>query len=309
MLWTCDKNSFEKKAPASYSYLRGLKQLACPKWARGGDNPFKIEEAVDADLDFMRIHTTLSTDAAMKRTYLACMTYYRHLENKDRRMVAIPEMILLSSEKPLFGTMRAALELIFQQVIRPNNLARKEGKAPKKLVHRLEMYATLFFKFLYFSSTQKEGIRVRDTDFVLRQFYQDSSAQHVDDFDFRCLFKLDLDLVLHICRAILLEKKIIIIKKDTQNLAEIIQALLSLVQPFSWNFPVIADLPRSMLEALEGVQPFIIGIERDLWLSDCVVQRMDNRGEENFAICDMDSGESRGLQDLYDDGTPHVLFP
>ena len=144
---------------------------------------------------------------------------------------------------------------------------------------------------------------------MVRQYYQDYSVQYVDDFDFRYLFKLDLELVLHICRAILLEKKVIIIKKDTSNLAEIIQTLLSLVQPFTWNFPIIADLPRSMLEALEGVQPFIIGIERDLWLSDCVVQRMDNRGEENFAICDMDSGESRGLHDLYDDGTPHVEFP
>ena len=64
-----------------------------------------------------------------------------------------------------------------------------------------------------------------------------------------------------------------------------------------------------MLEALEGVQPFIIGVERDLWLSDCAVQRMDNRGEEHFAICDLDSGETRGLHQLYEQDSPYVDFP
>ena len=69
----------------------------------------------------------------------------------------------------------------------------------------------------------------------------------------------------------LLEKKIILIKTDISDVAIIIQTLITLIQPFKWNFGLINNLPSDMIEALESPQPFIVGIQRKLWDSDCKV--------------------------------------
>lgn len=61
-----------------------------------------------------------------------------------------------------------------------------------------------------------------------------------------------MDTVLDLIKAILLEKKVILIKSNTDNMAEIISALLKLIQPFKWYFPVITDLPANMIETLES---------------------------------------------------------
>ena len=69
----------------------------------------------------------------------------------------------------------------------------------------------------------------------------------------------------------LLEKKIILIKTEINDVAIIIQTLITLIQPFKWNFGLINNLPSDMIEALESPQPFIVGIQRKLWDSDCKV--------------------------------------
>ena len=69
--------------------------------------------------------------------------------------------------------------------------------------------------------------------------------------------------------------------------------------PFKWNFNVITNLPLDMIDALESIHPFIIGIQKGIWESHCLVEMMDNIKEENFVILDVDEGKTRGLTDIY----------
>lgn len=111
-------------------------------------------------------------------------------------------------------------------------------------------------------------------------------------------------------RALFLEKKIIIIKEDVSDIALIIQGLLTLFQPFKWGYTIINSLPAGMAEALESPMPFLIGIQRSVWDSECNVEMMDNAVYENFVIVKLDDicetngikvSDSRGLGgDVYE---------
>ena len=98
----------------------------------------------------------------------------------------------------------------------------------------------------------------------------------------------------------LLEKKIILIEQDTSDMAVVMQTLITLIQPFKWQFTMISNLPMSLIEALEAPTPFLIGIQKNLWDQKCKVQMMDNIKEENYVIFDLDLQETRGLTDIYD---------
>ena len=106
--------------------------------------------------------------------------------------------------------------------------------------------------------------------------------------------------MLQLIQALLLEKKVIFIFDESSDVAVLMQTLVTLLAPFKWNYPLITDLPPSMVEALESPQPFLIAIRRSLWDSECKVQLMDNIKEENFVIYEVDENRSRGLTDIYD---------
>ena len=50
----------------------------------------------------------------------------------------------------------------------------------------------------------------------------------------------------------MLEKKIILIKRDTSDIAVLMSTLIALLAPFKWNYSVITNLPANMVEALES---------------------------------------------------------
>jgi len=63
---------------------------------------------------------------------------------------------------------------------------------------------------------------------------------------------------------------------------------------------MIPNLPKTLVEALESPQPFLMGIQKTLWEEKCKIQMMDNIKEENYVIFDLDLQEHRGLIDYYD---------
>ena len=93
------------------------------------------------------------------------------------------------------------------------------------------------------------------------------------------------------------------IKQDISDVAILMQTLITLLQPIKWNYTVITNLPVEMIEALESPQPFLIGIQKQIWDSHCRIEMMDNIVEENFVIFDVDTVETRGLHDIYDPQT------
>ena len=87
---------------------------------------------------------------------------------------------------------------------------------------------------------------------------------------------MDIDKILQLIRALLMEKKVILIKEDTSDVGVMMQTLITLLAPFKWNYPLITDLPLSMIDALESPQPFLISIQKQIWDEHCKVQLMDN---------------------------------
>jgi hypothetical protein len=58
----------------------------------------------------------------------------------------------------------------------------------------------------------------------------------------------------------LLERKIVLIKRQIGDIALIMQALITLLNPFKWHYTVITYLTEEMADFLEAPVPFLIGV-------------------------------------------------
>lgn len=74
-------------------------------------------------------------------------------------------------------------------------------------------------------------------DLTFRNVYKNNLEFKIESFHFELLFKkkTNFDIILSLIRALLLEKKVIIIKEDVTDIAIIIMTLVSLLSPFKWN--------------------------------------------------------------------------
>lgn len=74
-------------------------------------------------------------------------------------------------------------------------------------------------------------------DLTFRNVYKNNLEFKIESFHFELLFKKEtnFDIILSLIRALLLEKKVIIIKEDVTDIAIIIMTLVSLLSPFKWN--------------------------------------------------------------------------
>lgn len=89
---------------------------------------------------------------------------------------------------------------------------------------------------------------------------------NVDNYEFSMLLKkVNTSNILSLFQALLLEKKVIIISKNTEKLAIIIEALVSLLKPIKWSFVNISYVTSDFLESLESPFPYIIGVSKDIW--------------------------------------------
>ena len=148
-------------------------------------------------------------------------------------------------------------------------------------------------------------------DFTLRNVYKNNCEFKIESYSFEMLFKKEtnIDKILSLIRALLLEKKVIIIKEDISDVAIIMLSLISLLSPFKWNYTLITSLPENFIDALESPLPFLIGIQKSTWDSKCKIDMMDNIVEENFVIFEFDLQETRGLTDIYDNEFTNIEFP
>jgi len=155
------------------------------------------------------------------------------------------------------------------------------------LAHGPEFISTVMLQHLFFQESVTRSISLQFPrlsnqeaipNFKFRNAYLNNQEFKIESFDFGALFTKigDVDKVLQLIRALLLEKKVILIKQDVSDVAILMQTLVTLLSPFKWNYPLITDLPPSLIEALESPQPFLIAIQRRIWDSQCKVQMMDN---------------------------------
>jgi hypothetical protein len=95
-------------------------------------------------------------------------------------------------------------------------------------------------------------------------FYRpiDQHPPFVDKTDIENLLKcLDIDSILEVFSAILLEKKMLFISKHKSLLTQAISCFVSFIFPFQWKHTLIPVLPLNMIDILDAPFPYLIGME------------------------------------------------
>jgi len=91
--------------------------------------------------------------------------------------------------------------------------------------------------------------------------------------------------LIHLMTALLLERKIVLIKDEIGDIALIMQGLLTLMSPFQWCFTVITYLHRELVDILDAPFPFLIGVSTAVWEDICTLKDYP----EDIYIFDLES--------------------
>ena len=105
------------------------------------------------------------------------------------------------------------------------------------------------------------------------------------------LQKLKPEKLIHLVTAMLLERKIVLIKDDIGDIALIMQGLITLMNPFQWCFTIITYINRDIVDMLDAPFPFLIGISTATWEDICTLKDYP----EDIYIFDLESQERRFL--------------
>jgi hypothetical protein len=87
----------------------------------------------------------------------------------------------------------------------------------------------------------------------------------------------------------LMERKIVLIKKEVGDIALIMQSLIALLNPFKWNFVIITYLTNELADYLEAPVPYLIGVSTTIWSQ---IMYMKEYGED-IIIFDLETQERK----------------
>lgn len=88
----------------------------------------------------------------------------------------------------------------------------------------------------------------------------------MENYDFELLIRtLKPDKVVQLFTALLLERKIVLIKEEIGDIALIMQSLITLLNPFKWNFVIITYLTPDLVDYLDAPVPYLIGVSKSTW--------------------------------------------
>jgi hypothetical protein len=97
------------------------------------------------------------------------------------------------------------------------------------------------------------------------------------------------DKIIFLLTALLLERKIVLIKSNFGDLALIMESLVSLLAPLKWNFVFITYLTPKLVDCMDAPFPYIIGVSRLVWEDHhyCVMREYP----DDVIIFDVDNQE------------------
>jgi len=108
----------------------------------------------------------------------------------------------------------------------------------------------------------------------------------LENFSFDLLLqKLKPEKLVYLVNALLLERKIVLIKEEIGDIALIMQGLLTLLNPFQWCFTIITYLNRDLVDMLDAPFPFLIGVSTSTWEDICTLKDYP----EDIYIFDLES--------------------
>ena len=96
---------------------------------------------------------------------------------------------------------------------------------------------------------------------------------NIENYSFELLLQsLNPDKILLLVTALLLERKIVLIKENFGDIAVIMESLVSLLYPLKWNFVFITYLTPKLVECLDAPFPYLIGVSKQVWIDHCVTR-------------------------------------
>ena len=174
---------------------------------------------------------------------------------KKKEFVYIPYGLCLVSKYPFFNQMEKALESI-AKALTDDKLEKKElNKYISYLVNSIpvpSLHRSVFFP-LYYNYQPVE----------IRPSFMKGINMDVDHTIL--LSKMSEENILILFKMLLFEKKVIIVGKNNKLISSIILNFLSLLYPFEWIHICIPVMSFKMLKLLEGILPFLYGMNENLF--------------------------------------------
>jgi hypothetical protein len=173
------------------------------------------------------------------------------------------------------------------------------------LMQRFEFYLTVFFKHLYYSEEIEYDIEVeqitekksttthkstkKSSNREIMRFFRFRNTKSygftLENYSYELLLSLKPERIMFLITALLLERKIILIKQDFGDIALIMESLVSLMNPLKWNFVFITYLTPKLIDCLEAPFPYIIGVSRKIWEDHCQMREFP----DDIIIYDIDN--------------------
>ena len=117
----------------------------------------------------------------------------------------------------------------------------------------------------------------------------------LENYRFEILLQtLKPEKIIQLFTALLLERKVVLIKKDIGDIALIMHSLISLLNPFTWNFIIITYLTAELVDMLDAPVPFLIGVSSDTWDQICTIKEFP----EDIIIFDLETQERKFIPKL-----------
>ena len=85
-----------------------------------------------------------------------------------------------------------------------------------------------------------------------------------------------------------------LIKKDIGDIALIMQSLIALLNPFTWNFVIITYLTPELVDMLDAPVPFLIGVSTETWDQICTIKEFP----DDIIIFDLETQERKFIPKL-----------
>jgi hypothetical protein len=98
---------------------------------------------------------------------------------------------------------------------------------------------------------------------IFMKYYQNSSGNGfpIPDYDMTLLLdRFNVEDLIKIYMCLLMEYKLILIFDDYSDINLLIFAIISLLYPLKWNFPIISFITPSLMETLEAPFALVIGV-------------------------------------------------
>ena len=270
----------------------------------------------------MKIIHFIITNQVGDKKYITSL-YFKELFLLSDGVYMVPKSLCVISKRPIFSLQKQLLTLLFQKVVLPSNSVSLQTLQQASVMHprqnlvalsqqssierakesgeqfarqRLEFYLSVFFNHLYHnesidSNIEIEGKRPSKSLSVETYFRYRNTRSYgfiLENYSFELLLQsLKPDKIIFLLTALLLERKILLIKEKFGDIAVIMESLVELLCPLKWNFVFITYLTPKLVECLDAPFPYMIGVSRKVWEDHCVMREFP----DDIIVFDIDNQE------------------